>query len=233
MDRQALRFRARPGRHDHPHRHLPHRHRRQPRSQRRVALSRPEHHRAGALHHIRRRGAVEARHGPGHGGDRPAQRDLLQALSRRARRRDRTPARTTSKHRAVRLPLDPLDHPAPVSRRAAGDEHRHQRRRILRHGSRRAHRRDCQCEPVLRRDQRPLQGRLHHAPLWQTRAAACMPCRWNWRAAATCASRSGRSTKATGRCRSIRAYAAGITVTLRAILETCLRFAEDGNSRPS
>ena len=29
------------------------------------------------------------------------------------------------------------------------------------------------------------------------------------------------------------AYAADITVTLRAILETCLRFAEDGNSRPS
>ena len=29
------------------------------------------------------------------------------------------------------------------------------------------------------------------------------------------------------------AYAADIRATLRAILETCLRFAEDGNSRPS
>ena len=34
--------------------------------------------------------------------------------------------------RALRLPLDPLDHPAPVRRRTAGVQHRHQRRRKLR-----------------------------------------------------------------------------------------------------
>ena len=87
-------------------------------------------------------------------------------------------------------------------------------------------------QPVLRRHQRPLQGRLHHAPLRQARAAACTPCRWSWPAAATCASPSARSTRATGRCRSIAAFAADIRATLRAILEACLRFAEDGNSRP-
>ena len=35
-----------------------------------------------------------------------------------------------SPRRPLRLPLDPLDHPAPVPGRAAGDEHRHQRRDV-------------------------------------------------------------------------------------------------------
>ena len=43
--------------------------------------------------------------------------------------RARAPARAASARRALRLPLHPLGDPAPVSRRAAGVQHRHQCRR--------------------------------------------------------------------------------------------------------
>ena len=162
--------------------------------------------------------------GAGRGRDRAAPRRLLRPLSRGARRRDRAPARHASARRALRLPFDPLGHPAAVRRRAAACQHRHQRRRDLRSATRRAHRRASPAPAGFSaRRQRPLQGRLDHPPLRPAGRAASTPCRWSSPAAATCASRSARSTKATGRRRTTAAYAAPhARHALRAILEACL-----------
>ena len=75
--------------------------------------------------------------------------------------------------RALRRPFDPLAHPAPVRRRAAAVQSRHQRRRepaspALRERSARDLRRERR-SPCRRR---PLQGRLDHAPLRPARRAA-------------------------------------------------------------
>ena len=71
-----------------------------------------------------------------------------------------------SAHRALRLPLDPLGHPAPVRRRAAGVQHRHQRRaRAATCDWKRRVARRLRGERVVARGQRPLQGRLDHPPL--------------------------------------------------------------------
>ena len=155
-------------------------------------------------HDLRRRAAVEARHGARRGRDRAAQGHLLRPLPRRARRRDRAPARAASARRALRLPLDPLDHPAPVPRRAAGDQHRHQRRRVLRPGPRRADRRHRLAPAASPPSSTAASRAATSRGTTARRTRACTRCRWSWPAAATCASPSARWTKATGRCRSTR-----------------------------
>ena len=134
VDRSAVRRdRPRAGRHHRPHRDLAHRHRRQPRSVGRLALSGPGRRPSWC----RRPPSTASRCGTR--GRRPTQRRSrggAQATSTRTT--PRSPprvARLRAMHRPrrpVRLPLDPLGHPAPVRRRAAGHQHRHQLRRDLR-----------------------------------------------------------------------------------------------------
>ena len=122
--------------------------------------------------------------------DRGAPRDVFRAVSRGACRRDRAAAREASANRALRLPFDPLRRAAPLRRRAAAHEYRHEfRRRAATRFFSAAIEGICAASPLLVCRERPLQGRLDHAPLRRPGKTASTPCRWSLPAAATCRTR--------------------------------------------
>ena len=119
---------------------------------------------------------------------------LLRALPRRARGRDRAPARDCIR-RVVLYDCHSIR--SVIPRLFDGElpdvQHRHQRRRELRPGA--AARRSTPSAPRIGlqpRRQRPLQGRLDHAPLRPARATASTRCRWSSPAAAICDEPTGR-----------------------------------------
>ena len=164
----ALRFRALARRDDRQNRAVALAHRRQPRSERRVALSRPGDDRALPDDDLRRRAALSPGRSARGARDRRPAAALFRTLSRRARRRDRAAARRASARRALRRALDPFAHSAPVRRRAAGLQPRDQFRGELRSRFARARRRAAGGERRAFRRRRALQGRLDHAALRAT-----------------------------------------------------------------
>ena len=130
MDRHALRFRARSWAPRTSARRCRARHRRQPRSFRRVAISRPEPPPNCAPRQI-----STAYRCTGTAPDPPPRRStstdcpITPPIMRRL-----PPKSAASKPvpacRAVRLPLDPLARPAIIRRRIAGFQHRHQQWRL-------------------------------------------------------------------------------------------------------
>ena len=130
VDRPALRLRRRARRDHRAHRHLAHGHRREPRSLRRLALSGPGDDRAVPDHDLRRRAALPRR-----------ARSPTRRRSRGAAPRYFDPyhaalaaeiARLRASHpRVVLYDCHSIRsrHPAPVRRRAAGLQPRHQQRR--------------------------------------------------------------------------------------------------------
>ena len=166
VDRAALRFRRRSRRHGDPHGDLPHGDRREPRSVRSLALSRPGDDGTLPHHHLRRRAALRAGRRAGRGRDRRASRPLLRSVSRGTPRGDRAAAGAARQYRRLRLPLDPLGHSAPVRGHPAPFQHRHQWRHRLRARVERCHRDDLHRQRLQPCGRRPLQGRLHHAQPW-------------------------------------------------------------------
>ena len=144
----------------------------QPRSQRRVAVPGPEHHRPVPADHLRQPAAVPRRARTGRSGNRPSPRHVFPALPRCAGGADHAPARTPRYRGGVRRALDPLTHPAPVRRRAAAVQPGYRRPlRCTGHLLRQRLER-CGGEPAGAQwhepgAQRPLQGRLDHPPLQQ------------------------------------------------------------------
>jgi len=108
----------------------------------------------------------------GDGPDRGTPLRLVRSLSRGHRGGDRA----LQQGRTVRRPFHPLAHPAPVRRRTAPSQHRHQQRRDLRSGA--GARGGRRGERFFQSPQRPLQGRMDHAALRPpARRRACHPAR--------------------------------------------------------
>ena len=236
VDRQALRFRARARRHHDPHRHLPHRDRRQPRSVRRVALSGPERppswcptttfdgeplwtarHDAGRR--PKSRGAALRYFDPYHAA-------LAAEIARLRDRHPRVALYDCHSIRSIIPRLFPGELPVMNIGTNAGASLRH---RIWPSPSR----------PIASasRFSAVINGRFkggyitrHYGKPDERRArradGAGLP-RLHARA------RRAGATRATGRCRSIRPSPPTSAPRCAPILETCLHFAEDGNSRPA
>ncbi len=201
VDRQAVRLRARAGRDGDPHVDFAHRHRRQSRPVRRLALSRAGDHGAVPHHDIRRGAPVPGGLRAGCEGDR--RRGDVSTSSPITTRVPAEIARLRARHPAI-VVYDCHSIRSAIPRLFAGDaaefQHRHQQRRELPGGADRSGSRGCAMpERLLARDQRPLQRRLHDPPPRPPGARACTPCRWSSPAADTCASPPARSTPATGR----------------------------------
>ena len=149
---------------------------------------------SGAEHHgTRARSRISTGDRSGEGGarrptrSRPRRARLPRALPRRARGRGRAGARPARGRGALRLPLDPLAHPVPVRRDAARLQHRHRTRGgAARRRWRPPSRRLCaDASGYTSSAERPLQGRLDHAPLRPARGSASMPSRWRSRSPPT------------------------------------------------
>ena len=122
------------------------------------------------------------------------------ALARRAR----AAARRARPRDAVRRPQHPGRAAVAVRRPAARPEPRHRRRRQLRAGAARRAGRACwRAQPRFSHvARRPLQGRLHHAPLRPAGRAASTRCSWRCAGAATWTRRRRTTTtrRAPRRC---------------------------------
>src|SRR5690606_10103336 len=161
-----VRLCPRAGRLDHPPALLALRDRPQPPAGRRLAVSRPEHHRPVPHGAVQRRTGVPARRRAGPGRDRPPAGGVLAPVPRQPRRRAAAHPRPAWPGGAVGRAFDPRPPAVPVRRRAAGPQPRHRRRPQLFPGPAPAPGRSAgRTSAVQPRGRRPLQGRLHHPPL--------------------------------------------------------------------
>ncbi len=162
---------------------------------------------------LRRRAALSRRRGAGAGGDRrtPRANCSIPITPRLQAEIDAAARPATNAIVALRLPFDPLGRCRACSRARC-------RTSISAPMAARAPTRSCRrwSAEILRRDrrqlrrQRPLQGRLDHAPLRPARKAASTRCRWSSPAAAICASPRARASPTTGRRPTMPDFAAPI-----------------------